>query len=122
MKNLTKFTSLSILCAVVGLLPPGIVEAAPQIPPPEAPVIVGNDGYLVLVNPQYDRLSPTDRLCAPGAVQMLYGECVAGNRELPRVTPQQALDIAYGRGKTTIVGYAPVGLGHAAIYYRFTHH
>jgi hypothetical protein len=98
--------------------------AAPApAPEPSATFVVANDGYLIVTNFGGEQALPP-RLCPPGA-GTLQGKCVVTendlfktDREVKPVTAQGALDMAYGVGKTKLVGLAPQGWGSTVIYYR----
>lgn len=96
--------TLSILCSNAAL-------AAVPMP------VVMNDGYLIV-----DDLAPyasagkasglTPRLCPPGAISgtLVSGDvgCQNNGKEVRVVTPQQALDLAYGPNVAVAVGVAPL--------------
>lgn len=122
--------SVALLCF---LLAPSVAMPAPPAPT-QVGVPIVNDGYLVLS--QARPIGPQVMVCPPGKLWLKAAGW--GNREktcseddggeakkgtaVSSVTPQAALDLAFGKNVAVAVGVAPVFAMRTStvIYYRLT--
>jgi hypothetical protein len=122
-----KTSSMKIARIAMALLAIGHFTTATQAAPAPQPTdtfIVADDGYLIVDdNGDAQKLPP--RVCPPGATNPAGDGCVIINphpfsKDTPvaTVTPQRALDLAYGPNHAKLIGIAPQGWHSTVIYYR----